>query len=188
MQRRSIITVCLACLASIIGVLRWRTSPAATQSSSGMMDGGMMGDSMQDMMSSANMNGPMKTGMELFRRHKLIKRRTIVLADGVTDITSSDDPETTKLIQTHVIEMYQRLAANRPFPYPASQSVTEMFAQSADYKRQYKLLSDGIEVTETSTDPQMVSVIKAHAQELDRFAAEGMPAMMQGMMKNGMGM
>jgi len=148
----------------------------------------MMGNGMNDMMSSTNMNGPMKTGMELFRRHKSIKRRTIILAEGVTDITTSDDKETARLIQAHVIEMYQRLNANHPFPYPASQSATEMFAQSARYQRQYKMLPDGIEVTETSIDPHMVSVIKAHAQELDRFAAEGMPAMMQGMMKNGMGM
>lgn len=180
MQRRGAITVCLGLLTSVAGFFGWRAKSADAQSASGMM--------CDDMMSSANMNGPMKTGMELFSRHKSIKRQTITLADGVTDITTSDDPETAKLIQAHVIEMYQRLAANQPFPYPVSQSVTQMFTQSSDYKREYKLRSDGIEVTETAVDPQMVSIIKAHARELDGFAAEGMPAMMRGMMKNGMGM
>jgi hypothetical protein len=84
MQRRGAITVFLGLLTSVAGFFGWRTMSADAQSASGMMCGGMMeGGSMGDMMSSANMNGPMKTGMELFSRHRLIKRQTIALAiDG----------------------------------------------------------------------------------------------------------
>ena len=102
--------------------------------------------------------------------------------NGIIDTTVSSNPKTAKLIQAHVIEMYARLADNRPFPYPMSNSVPAMFANNTKYERSYKLLPNGIQVTETSADPEMVKVIYAHARELDRFAKDGMPAMMRGMM------
>ena len=137
---------------------------------------------MQGMMSHSNMMGPMRLGMELFERHTEITRATDYLSNGIIDTTVSSNPETAKVIQAHVIEMYARLADNRPFPYPMSNSVPTMFAKSTKYKRSYKLLPTGIQVTETSDDPELVKVIYAHARELDRFVKEGMPAMMRGMM------
>ena len=78
--------------------------------------------------------------------------------------------------------MYRRLDENRPFPYPMSNSVPQMFAHPTLYRRELEILPDGVAVTETSSDPEMVAVIKAHSRELDRFAKDGMPAMMRGMM------
>ena len=146
------------------------------------MDGMMSGNGMQDMMSHGNMMGPMKLGMELFERHAEITRATDYLPNGIIDATVSSNPKTAAIIQAHVIEMYNRLAANHSFPYMMSPSVTTMFENSTRYQRSYKLLPTGIEVTETSDDPEMVKVIYAHARELDRFAKDGMPAMMRGMM------
>ncbi|HQT90297.1 MAG TPA: hypothetical protein PK677_17490 [Acidiphilium sp.] len=162
-------------------------SPGDSGSPGGMM-GGMMGSSMshmdmQGMMSRGNMMGPMKLGMKLFERHAEITRATDYMPNGIIDTTVSNNPTTAHLIQAHVIEMYNRLAENRPFPYPMSNSVPTMFANSTKYQRSYKLLPTGIQVTETSDDPEMVKVIYAHARELDRFAKDGMPAMMRGMMK-----
>ena len=156
-------------------------------SSEGMMNG-MMGQSMSHMdmhgmMSRDNMMGPMRLGMELFERHAEITRATDYLPNGIIDTTVSSNPKTAKLIQAHVIEMYARLADNRPFPYPMSNSVPAMFTNSTKYQRSYKLLPTGIQVTEISDDPEMIKVIYAHARELDRFAKEGMPAMMRGMMR-----
>ncbi len=53
---------------------------------------------MQGMMSPENMTGPMRQGMELFRRHKLIHRTVTALPNGVYDVTTSDDPETARII------------------------------------------------------------------------------------------
>lgn len=161
-------------------------SPSDDGSSGGMM-GGMMGSNMshmdmQGMMSRNNMMGPMKLGMKLFERHTEITRATDYMPNGIIDTTVSSNPTTAHIIQAHVIEMYNRLAENRPFPYPMSNSVPAMFANSTKYERSYKLLPTGIQVTETSDDPEMVKVIYAHARELDRFAKDGMPAMMRGMM------
>ncbi|WP_286737659.1 hypothetical protein [Thiomonas sp. SCN 64-16] len=120
--------------------------------------------------------------MELFERHELIRREVKELPNGVHDVTTSADPATAALIQEHVVDMYARLAQDRPFPYPMSNSVPQMFANPTKYQRKLDILPDGVAVTETSSDPEMVAVIKAHSRELDRFAKEGMPAMMRGMM------
>ncbi len=181
MQRRSFVTVIVGLVGTVSGYLLGRR-PAQAQGN-GMMGGGMMGGGMMGgMMSPENMRGPMRTGMELFERHKLIRRQVTELPDGVHDVTTSADPTTAALIKEHVIDMYRRLDEDRPFPYPMSNSVPQMFANPTKYQRKLDILPDGVAVTETSSDPEMVAVIKAHARELDRFAKDGMPAMMRGMM------
>ncbi|MEO6146796.1 MAG: hypothetical protein ABIT70_07040 [Sulfuriferula sp.] len=178
MRRRSFFTALFSVIAAISSYRFWRGGIPALAQDKSMMGGGMMGE----MMSPENMRGPMRTGMALFERHKLIHRTVTALPNGVHDVTISTDPTTTALIQKHVIEMYERLDQNRPFPYPMSNSVPQMFANSTLYQRKFEMLPDGIAVTETSADPEMVAVIRAHAEELNRFAKEGMPAMMRGMM------
>ena len=149
---------------------RWRAGAGATP----MMDGGMM-----NMM---NMRGPMHTGMELFARHANVKRTVTQIPRGIHAVSESDDPRTAALLQEHVAAMYARLNSDRPFPYPMSRSVPALFANSAHYHRNLTMLPKGIAVTETSNDPAMVEIIRAHAREIDGFVLDGMPAMMQNMM------
>jgi hypothetical protein len=188
MKRRTVAAGIGGLLSGWLALVGFGRKSAFAEPSGGMMGGGgmMSGNAMQDMMSHNNMMGPMKLGMELFERHVEIQRATQYLPNGIIDATVSSNPATAQIIKAHVIEMYNRLADNRPFPYPASPSVTSMFENSAKYQRSHKLLPTGIEVTETSDDPEMVKVIYAHARELDRFARDGMPAMMRGMMGNKM--
>uniref|UniRef100_E6PU60 Uncharacterized protein n=1 Tax=mine drainage metagenome TaxID=410659 RepID=E6PU60_9ZZZZ len=180
MQRRSFVTTLMGFVGTVVGYFTGRGAPPAQ--AQGMMGGAMMGGGMGGMMSPGNMNGPMRTGMELFERHELIRREVKELPNGVYDVTTSADPATAALIKEHVVDMYARLAQDRPFPYPMSNSVPQMFANPTKYQRKLDILPDGVAVTETSSDPEMVAVIKAHSRELDRFAKEGMPAMMRGMM------
>ena len=175
MKRRSLLNLAVGLAGTLSAYLLGRR-PAQARSGS-MMDA-MMGE----MMSPENMRGPMRTGMELFERHRLMRRHVTVLADGVRSVTVSDDPSTAALLQQHVADMYRRLDENRPFPYPMSNSVPQMFANPTGYQRKLELLHNGVAVTETSADPDMVRVIQAHARELDRFVQEGMPAMMRNMM------
>lgn len=179
MQRRSLLAVAAGFFGAVLGYLVGPGSARAQPRGTGMMgaDGGMGA-----MMSPGNMAGPMRTGMGLFARHKSIHREVTELPDGVHDVTTSTDATTAALIKEHVIDMYQRLDNNRPFPYPMSNSVPQMFADPTRYQRKLVVLPDGVAVTETSSDPEMVAVIKAHARELDRFAKEGMPAMMRSRM------
>ena len=171
---------------ALAGFGRKTALAAPTADTGGMMGGMMSGGGMQDMMSHDNMMGPMKLGMQLFERHAEIQRTTEFLPNGIIDATVSSNPKTAGIIQAHVIEMYNRKAANRPFNYIMSPSASTMLQNADRFQRSYRLLPTGIEVTETSDDPDMVKVIYAHARELDRFAKEGMPAMMRGMMGRNM--
>ncbi len=150
--------------------------------SDGMLDGGMMGGGMKGVMSPGDMQGPMRTGMEMFRHHAEMKRTASDIPGGIHAITVSEDPRVASLIQEHVSAMYARLDGDQPFPYPMSRSVPAMFTNSTRYHRTLTMLPKGIAVTETSDDPAMVAVIRSHAQEIGGFVNDGMPAMMRGMM------
>jgi len=129
----------------------------------GMMSGGMMGNGMNGIMSPGNMQGPMRTGMEMFRLHAEMKRTASDIPDGIHAVTESEDPRVASLIQEHVSAMYARLDKGQPFPYPMSRSVPTMFANSSRYHRRLTILSKGIAVTETSDDPEMIQVIRWNA-------------------------
>jgi len=191
MDRRKLLKSFFSALA-IIGYVRIDFSKASTMGDmmgGGMMGGGMMGmrtgspsqQDMESMMSPEN-RGPMQTGMELFQRHAQVHRKVTFLPNGVHAISVSDHPETAALLQAHVSQMYERLAEDKPFPYPMSKSVPIMFAHPQLYHRKLDLLKDGVAVTETSDDPEMVRVIHEHAREVTRFVKYGMPAMMRSMM------
>lgn len=140
---------------------------------------GMQGMGMGGMMSPAN-RGPMRTGMQLFRVHANVRRTVSEIPGGIRAVSESDDPATAALLKTHVSEMYARLAADRPFPYPMSRAVPALFANSRSYNRTLTLLPRGIAVTETSHDPSMVAIIRDHAREIDGFVKDGMSGMMRG--------
>lgn len=179
MNRRQLLKSILSALA-MVGYVQSDRAGA-----SGMM-GNMMGgngsdaEGMRAMMSPEN-RGPMRTGMALFQVHAEVHRKVTFLPDGIHAVTISAVPHAAALLQAHVTQMYQRLAADQPFPYPASRSVPVMFAHPTLYRRKLDYLQDGVAVTETSSDPEMIRVIHAHAREITRFVKEGMPAMMRGM-------
>jgi len=179
MRRQSVLRILTAAVGTAFGalILRWRPSDAvAAQTSMGdMMGGGMM--------SPSNMNGPMRTGMELFHVHGEVRRTVTEIPGGVRAVSESDDPHTASLLQKHVSEMYARLDQNRTFPYPMSRSVPAMFANSTRYHRKLTVLPNGIAVTETSDDANMVKIIREHAREITGFVKDGMPAMMRNMMQ-----
>ena len=178
MERRALLRFLLVAVATgTSGYFLLRRRPSAIASPDGMM-GGMM-----DMMAPENMRGPMRTGMVLFQRHNLVRRTVTILPNGIRAVSESDDPQTALLLAEHVASMYQRLDQDQPFLYPMSRSVPALFDKSGQYRRRLERLPRGIAVTETSEDPKVVALIHAHAHEIDGFVADGMPAMMRGMMQ-----
>ncbi len=63
-----------------------------------------------------------------------------------------------------------------------SSSLPTLFRNSNGYRRELTLTAKAVVVTETSSDPRLVSAIRAHAQEVSGFVRDGMPAMMRSMM------
>ncbi len=137
-----------------------------------MMGTGMMGSATQADMSSY---------MNLFDRHSEIRRTVEEIDGGVRTTTESDAPELVAQLQAHVSSMYTHLNQHAEVTCMSS-SVPTLFRNSSGYRRQLTLTDKGVFVTETSSDPQLVTAIREHAQEVSGFVRDGMPAMMRGMM------
>ncbi len=138
----------------------------------GMMDGAMMGN-----VSRADMN----IYMEMFNRHTEIMRTVEQIPGGVRTTTESDAADLVAQLQAHVSDMYSHLNQDSEVTC-MSHSLPTLFSHARDYQRLLTLTAKGVQVTETSSDPEVTKAIREHAQEVSGFVRDGMPAMMRGMM------
>jgi hypothetical protein len=136
-------------------------------------------ESMMDVGSSGMMSKDpdMQTVMDLFANHGTIRRTVEELPNGVRTTTESDDPRVVSLLQAHIASMYKRVDDHRLFSM-MSRTLPTLFRNANRYKREAHYISKGVVAIETSTDPKLVQVIRAHAREVDGFVRNGMPAMM----------
>src|SRR2546422_3094871 len=141
-------------------------------SGNGMMGEGMMGSASQADMSSY---------MNLFDRHKEIRRMVEVIEGGVRTTTESDSPDLVGQLQAHVSSMYSHVNQQAEVTCMSS-SLPTLFRNSGGYQRELTLTTKGVVVTETSNDPRLTSAIRQHAEEVSGFVRDGMPAMMRGTM------
>jgi len=137
-------------------------------------------DEMAQMMESAD-EADMQVYMEMFQHHRKIRRSVHALKNGVRTVTESSNPRIADLLQTHVAKMYQHVAQGQEVRC-MSDSLPTMFRYASRYRRQLQLTPHGVAIEETSDDPEVLSAIRRHADEVTGFVREGMPAMMQGMM------
>lgn len=153
----------------LIELIKSATATTPSQPSGGM---GMMGSA-----SSADMS----SYMDLFNRHDEITRSVAAIPGGIRTTTESDAPDLAAQIQAHVRSMYQHLSAGSEVTC-MSPTLPTLFRNASGYRREFALTAKGVAVSETSTDPVLVSAIRAHANEVSGFVRDGMPAMMSGMM------
>ncbi|MEP7104973.1 MAG: hypothetical protein ABI838_03900 [Chloroflexota bacterium] len=139
---------------------------------SGMMGAGMMGSA-----TSADMS----MYMELFNRHTELRRTVEEIPGGIRTTTEVDAPDLVSQLQAHVSSMYGHLDQHEEVTC-MSDSLPTLFRNASSYRRQLALTSKGVTVTETSTDPALISAIRRHSEEVSGFVRDGMPAMMRGMM------
>jgi hypothetical protein len=135
-------------------------------------DDGMMGSATQADMSSY---------MNLFDRHKEIRRTVELIEGGIRTTTESDSADLVGQLQGHVSSMYTHLN-QRVEVTCMSSSLPTLFRNSGDYQRELTLSAKGVVVTETSSDPRLTKAIREHAEEVSGFVRDGMPAMMRSMM------
>src|SRR6478672_2439654 len=122
--------------------------------------------------------------MEMFSRHNEIRRSVEEVPGGVRTTTESDSPDLADLLHQHVPSMYSHLDQGGEIMC-MSQSLPTLFRRASDYHRQITLTPTGVVAVETADDPNLTPAIRAHAREVTGFVADGMPAMMQGMMGPG---
>jgi hypothetical protein len=123
----------------------------------------------------------MRVYMEMFDRHREIRRSVQTLPNGVRTVTESSNPRIVALLQTHVEKMYEHVANGQEVRC-MSDSLPTMFRNASKYRRQLTLTPDGVAIEETSNDPVVIAALHRHANEVTAFVREGMPAMMRGMM------
>ena len=108
----------------------------------------------------------------LVSRHRSITRVVEEIPGGVRTTTTTDRPELVGVLRTHVRQMALRLEEGRPIRMwdPVFRDV---FAHADEITLKWKDIEGGIEVTETSDNPKVVPMIRAHARKVNDFVAGG---------------
>lgn len=109
---------------------------------------------------------------DLLGGHDAIARKVEELPDGVRTTTTTTKPELVETLRTHVRQMTRRLEQGRPVRMwdPVFRGV---FAHADEIEVAMKDVAGGMEVTETSKNPSVVVLIRAHAAKVSDFVARG---------------
>ena len=92
--------------------------------------------------------------------------------DGVETVTESDDPAIVAKLQEHVAAMYKRV--ERPSPIRMRDPLfREIFRHTKQIEMKFETTDKGLRVTESSQDPYVATLIKAHAKVVSAFVARG---------------
>lgn len=107
--------------------------------------------------------------------HQRIKRNVEEVPGGVKTTTTTDQPELVATLRTHVREMTKRLKSNQPVRMwdPVFRDVFD-HADKIEIAEQE--VPNGIVVTETATDADVVPMIRAHAKRVSEFVTQGRAA------------
>lgn len=109
---------------------------------------------------------------ELLRRHADIRREVEEVPNGIRARTWALDPDLVPLLHDHAKEMHRRVQEKFGLRYwdPA---FAELFAQADKVEMAVSLTENGVEVLETSSDPNVVKLIRTHGATVSAFVAEG---------------
>jgi uncharacterized protein len=106
-------------------------------------------------------------------QHRDTIRRTITLRpDGVDTLTESDDPEAATRIQEHVAAMHERVKDGRGI-HMRDPLFREVFRHHEQIVMEITNTEQGVRVLETSKDPHVAKLIKAHAEVVSKFIENG---------------
>lgn len=108
----------------------------------------------------------------LLTHHDQINRTVTETENGVITVTESDDPEIAERIQEHVYWMKQRIKKAQPIRM-RDPLFRELFQHTEKIKMEHENTEKGVRVVETSDDPKVAVLIKAHAKVLSGFVERG---------------
>ena len=108
----------------------------------------------------------------LLTNHKKIKRSVKELPDGVETLTESETPEIAEKIKEHVEWMEYRVKNTNPIRM-RDPLFAELFRHTDKIKMEHEDTENGVRVTETSEDPYVAKLIKAHAKAVTGFVERG---------------
>ena len=119
----------------------------------------------------------------IFQQHPDIQRQVVNLFNGIQTTTESDNPEVRSAIVGHVAMMVARLEAGRnPKVMIQSPTLDALFDVHDQISTQVDSTPGGVVVTQTSANPEVVTLLQQHAAEVSDMSARGMQAVHQRMM------
>jgi intracellular sulfur oxidation DsrE/DsrF family protein len=108
----------------------------------------------------------------LLQNHEKIKRRVKELPNGVETLTESTDSNVADKIKEHVEWMEYRIENTNPIRM-RDPLFAELFQHTDKIKMWHEDTDNGVRVTETSDDPYVAKLIKAHAKVVSGFVERG---------------
>ncbi len=108
----------------------------------------------------------------LLASHEKISRTVRELSNGVETVTESDDPRIAGLIKEHVKWMQVRVEETKPIRM-RDPLFAELFRHTDKITMVRQDTPKGVKVTETSDDPYVAELIKAHAKAVSGFVDRG---------------
>ena len=108
----------------------------------------------------------------LLTNHEKITRKVKELPNGVETLTESNDPEIADKIKEHVQWMEYRIKETNPIRM-RDPLFRELFQHTDKIVMKHEDTEKGVRVTETSDDPYVAKLIKAHAETVSGFVARG---------------
>lgn len=108
----------------------------------------------------------------LLEHHAEIRRSVQIIPGGVQTVTESDNPEIVAKIQEHVDRMHWRIENGRGIRY-WDDLFTALFRNYASIDMEVENTDHGVRVKETSEDPMVVGLIRAHARVVSLFVEHG---------------
>ncbi len=120
----------------------------------------------------------------MFRNFPTIYREAENLPNGIRTVTWSDDPQVMEALTRHVTGMIARVeAGDDPQIFIQSPTLDIFFARYEGLETDIEITEDGIEVLQTSDDPELVAAMHTHAAEVSDMADRGMQAVHEMMMQ-----
>ena len=119
----------------------------------------------------------------IFVNHAKISRRVENIENGIRTITESEDETLRESIITHVAFMVTRLEEGRnPQVIIQSPTLDLLFDRYDEIDTVMEMTATGIEVVQTSGNPEVVALLQKHAAEVSDMAEHGMAAVHERMM------
>ena len=108
----------------------------------------------------------------LLYHHGKIRRTVTALPDGLAAVTESDDPAVATLIKDHALAMQVRMTEGQAIR-TWDPVFKELFERHGKVKLAVMLTEKGVSITETTTDPETLKLLRAHSAGITDMVREG---------------
>ncbi len=120
----------------------------------------------------------------MFRNFETITREVTNLTNGIRTVTRSSDPEVMDQLVSHVFGMIQRVEdMDDPEIIIQSRTLDIFFERGDEIETKIEVTDDGIVVTQTSDNLELIAALQEHAAEVSDMADRGMEAVHEKMMQ-----